>query len=342
MAAPVYLPVEILNRIIWFTIPDHNYLAYPASHITTKTLVTLLTVSRATSRAAKNLLYTHCLYIDTPWRLDYLLTASLAKSCPPVAVSCIRNLYLAPFPGRTIRDRKIINQITELFTLLGPSLKRLVINMPLRSHYPEEDVTERLRPILRRGFEQLVHLEEFSSVRDELFLAYWNPEFSHIIPDLEDVDSDTFRYRINDFMFAKWPKLRLLALYNGLYSHDLKKTLASMATLEQVVLSRPDFDESFIHGMWSCYAYCCRDRLQFTLIESTDDASDVGLQKLSLEDQPSENQHNVWRYKAFVEKDEDPISSVQNWTLQRMLDGSLWNFSNVTGPPPAVVDETSV
>lgn len=342
MAAPVYLPVEILNRIIWFTIPDHNYLAYPASHIATKTLVTLLRVSRAASRAAKHLLYTHCLYMDTPWRLDTLLTASLAKPCPPVSLSCIRNLYLAPFPGRTIRDRKIINQITELFTLLGPSLKRLIINMPLRSHYPEEDVTERLRPILRRGFEQLVHLEEFSSVRDELFLAYWNPEFSHIIPDLEDYDFDTSRYRINDFVFERWPKLRLLALYNGMLGHNLKIALARMPRLEQIVLSRPDFDEGFVQGAWSRFARWYKYRFRFTLIETTDDASDVGIQKLTLEDEQQDEQPDVWRYKAFIEKDEDPISFVQSWSLQQMLDGSLWSLSNVAGPPPAVMEDASV
>jgi len=342
MAAPVYLPLEILDRIIWFTIPDHNYLAYPASHITTKTLVTLLTVSSATSRAAKLLLYTHCLYIDTPWRLDALLTASLARPCPPVAVSCIQNLYLAPFPGRTIRDRKIINQITELFTLLGPSLKRLIINMPLRSHYPFEDVTEKLRPILRQGFEQLIHLEEFSSVRDELYLAYWDPQYSHIIPDLEDWDSDDFRHSINDYMFERWPKLRLLALYNGLYGRDLKYALGRMPRLEQIVLSRPDFDEDFVHGDWSSFARWHRDRLQFTLIESTDDASDVGLQKLTLEDQQPENQPNVWRYKAFVEEDKDPIPSVQKWSMQRMLDGSLWSLADHARSSPAELEMTFV
>ncbi|KAH0286405.1 hypothetical protein M436DRAFT_76750 [Aureobasidium namibiae CBS 147.97] len=340
MATSVYLPVEILSCIIWFTIPDHNYLAYPASHITTKSLVALLTVSRATSRIAKTLLYTHCLYIDTPWRLDTLLTASLANPRLPVLLSSIQNLYLAPFPGRMIRDRKIINQITELFTLLGPSLKRLIINMPLRSHYPFEDVTEKLRPILRQGFEQLVHLEEFCSVRDELYLAYWDPDYSHIIPDLEDYDFESIHYTINDYMFERWPKLRLLALYNGLYGRDLKNALGRMPRLEQIVLSRPDFDESFVHGAWSSFARWHKDRFRFTLIESTDDASDVGLQKLTLGDQPPENQPDVWKYKAFVEEDKDPISSVQKWSMQRMLDGSLWSLADHARPSPAELEMT--
>lgn len=328
MAAPVYLPIEILNRIIWFTIPDHNYLAYPASHITTKTLLTLLTVSRATSRAAKTLFYTHCLYIDTPWRLDSLLTASLAKPCPPVPVSCILNLYLAPFPGRTIRDRKIISQIRELFTLLGPSLRRLIINMPLRSHYPEEDVTDRLRPILRQGFEQLVHLEEFSSVKDELFLAYWNPKLHDVMPDPTDDDFGPFENRLNDCMFEKWTNLRFLALYNCCADDELRKTLARLPMLDRVVLSRLDYDEE--EGLWPDeITLLPEDRFQFTLVDATGDATMAGLQKLTGTNLALDTRSDVWRYNVFIDKDDDPISSVQNWSLERMLDGSLWSLSDL-------------
>jgi hypothetical protein len=31
-----------------------------------------------------------------------------------------------------------------------------------------------------------------------------------------------------------------------------------------------------------------------------------------------------------VDKEEDPIFSVQDWTLQRMLDGSIWSLSDHT------------
>jgi hypothetical protein len=332
MAAPVYLPVEILTRIIWFMIPDHNYLAYPASHITTKTLLTLLTVSRATSRAAKALLYTHCLYIDTPWRLDSLLTTSLAKPCPHVPVSCIQNLYLAPFPGRTIRDRKIIKQITELFILLGPSLKRLVIDMPLRSHYPEEDVIDRLRPILRHGFEQLVHLEEFSSVKDELYLAYWDPGSHDVIPDPEDDEFDAFEHRLNDFMFQGWTNLRSLALYNCFLEDGFGTALACMPMLERVVLSRPDYDEE--ESLWSDdIATLFGNRVQFTVVDATEDATMAGLQKLTGTDLAPDIRPDVWRYNVPMDKDDDPIVAVQSWSLEHMLDGSLWSLSDLADIP---------
>jgi hypothetical protein len=321
---PVHLPVEILDRVIWFTVPDHNYLAYPASHSTTKTLLTFLTVSRATRRVARILLYTHSLYIDTPWRLNSLLSASLAESDPPIALCRIQNLYLAPFPGRTIRDRKIVNQITELFTLLGPSLKRLVINMPLRSHYPGDDAVEGLRPILREGFEQLVHLEEFSSVKDELYLAWWDPEVTDF-PNLQDDsdDDDGSEHWLNDFMFENWTQLRSLALYNCDLNDGFKLALASMLMLERVVLSRPDWNEEF-HGTWFDESLP-----QVTLIESSDHVPDVGIQRITFESQPPDAKLDAWRYKLFVEKEEDPISFVQDWSLEHMLDGSIWSLPDL-------------
>jgi hypothetical protein len=327
---PLYLPIEILDRIIWFTIPDRNYLAYPASHSTTKTLLAFLTVSRATSRAAKVLLYTHCLHIDTPWRLDSLLSESLARPDPPIPVSCIQTLYLAPFPGCTIRDRKIVNQITELFTLLGPSLRRLVINMPLRSHYPGDDAIEKLRPILRKGFEKLVHLEEFSSVKDELYLAWWDPGATDVPnhqddsdDDDDDDDDDGSEHWLNDFMFENWTRLRSLALYNCDLDDGFKLALASMLMLERVVLSRPDRNEEF-HGTWFDGTLP-----QVTLIESSDHVSDVGIQRITFENQPPDAKLDAWRYKLFVDKEDDPISFVQDWSLEHMLDGSIWSLPDL-------------
>jgi hypothetical protein len=319
--AQSYLPVEILNRIIWFTIPDRNYLAYPASHSTTKTLLAFLTVSRATSRAAKILLYTHCLYIDASWRLDSLLSTSLAKLDPPISLSRIQNLYLAPFPGHTIRDRRIVSQVTELFTLLSPSLKRLVINMPLRSHYPGDDAIEKLRPILRKGFEQLIHLEEFSSVKDELYLAWWDPEVTDV-PNVQDDlnDDDGSEHWLNDFMFENWTQLRYLALYNCDLNDAFKLALASMSMLERVVLSRPDQGEE---------SWFDETLPQVTLIESSDHISDVGIQRMTSGSQPPDGQLDAWKYKLFVDKEEDPISSVQDWSVEHMLDGSIWSLPDL-------------
>ncbi|KAH0020089.1 hypothetical protein KCU78_g6579, partial [Aureobasidium melanogenum] len=311
----VNLPVELLDHIISFTIPDLDYLAYPASHPTTKTLLALCMVSKATNRTAKTLLYTHCLYIDKPWRLDLLLTKSFSQSDFSIPVSRIETLYLSPFSGDTIRERKVVTQIAELFTFLGPSLKRLVIDMPLRSHYPEEDITDQLRPVLRRGFEQLVHLEEFCSVKDELYLAYWDPTSSQQAHDDE----------VNDFMFEKWPKLRHLALYNQMLDSDFTSALARMPNLEKVVLPRPDYELDEM--AWSSdMAFLFGDRIQFTVVNTTDKPPEAGIRSMRCTIESSGVQSDTWKYNFLKGDDIDEIFAVQDWSLQCVLNGSLWSM----------------
>lgn len=316
----LYLPAELLERIIQFTIPDPDYLAYSASHPTTKTLVALCMVSRATNCTAKTLLYTHCLYIDKPWRLDVLLTRSFAQSNCLILVPRIKNLFLSPFSADTIRERKVVTQIAELFTLLGPSLKRLVIDMPLRSHYPEEDITDQLRPILREGFEKLIHLEEFCSVKDELYLAYWDPTVSQQAHDDE----------VNDFMFEKWPKLRRLALYNQMLDSDFMSALTRVSNLESIVVSRPDYEgteSEWVRDMGMLFG----DRVRSTYIKTTEVASEAGLRTHYVTGVPEGTQFDVWNYNLLLCKEDDPISSVQDWSLKRALDGSLWSLIDADG-----------
>ncbi|KEQ99105.1 hypothetical protein AUEXF2481DRAFT_399802 [Aureobasidium subglaciale EXF-2481] len=334
----LHLPFEILDQIIHFTIPDPHYLAYPASHSCTKTLLSLSRVSKFTFQTARKLLYTHCLYIDAPWRLGSLVTA-LSHSNSTIPLSCPRNLYLSPFSGPTIRNREIVTNITVLFTILGPYLKRLVINIPLRSHYPEDDRTETLRPLLRQGFVKLVELEEFASVRDELYLAYWNPAFNHIPmieededEDNDDDDEDQEDHTITDFFPSYWPKLKHLALYNSVFDTTFMDALARMPLLNTVVLSRRDFgdDEDDWLQLWNAKVGA---RVEITFIESTDVELEAGIKKLTFTDLPPhravDTSLGVWMCALYTPEDGDAIGDVQEWTLKRMLDGSLWSSSEL-------------
>ncbi|KAI8940704.1 hypothetical protein NX059_001972 [Plenodomus lindquistii] len=63
----------------------------------------------------------------------------------------------------------------------APLLRKLVIELPLDLYFPEVD-TKRVVPVLRKGLEALVNLEEFVSVKDECLLndtddgdTYWAP-----------------------------------------------------------------------------------------------------------------------------------------------------------------------
>ncbi|KFY26454.1 hypothetical protein V491_01312 [Pseudogymnoascus sp. VKM F-3775] len=102
--------------------------------------------------------------------------------------------------------------------------------MPLRSLYPGDDYN-RIRPILRAAFASLETVEEFCSVRDELFL-------STVIPTNEPE------------VWSFWSHLRHLALYNvDVASPNFLVALRRCDGLITLVLTRPDGLEESIEDL---------------------------------------------------------------------------------------------
>lgn len=168
------LPTEILLRIIESTAND-SVIAYPACHVVTRTLNSWISVSKSVTKVASRELRRHCLYIDRSWHLSSLLGLILTRNregsthLGPLSMP-VEKLYLSPFSSNDLNEPSVVADISRLFILIGPSLQRLVIDMPLRSHYPEDDVNTQLRPILRNAFQHLTSVQDFVSVKDELYL----------------------------------------------------------------------------------------------------------------------------------------------------------------------------
>lgn len=229
------LPVEILDLIISNITDSPDSVALPVSHPVAKTIWSCLFVSKATYPTALEQLYQRCLYVDSAWRLRALLRAYGSRcsipgrSADPLQFKCAAStgLYLSPFTKDTIDERPVINDIQKLFKLLDRHLKRLVIDMPLRSYYPDEPGSANLRLILRNSFLQLQNVQEFISVRDELYLSTRIPGNSNIEPPV----------------WSQWTHLRRLALYNLCIDQDLKNALDQMHNLMHLVLTRPDTED---------------------------------------------------------------------------------------------------
>jgi hypothetical protein len=235
-----FLPLELIHCIIDF-IPlagDNAKIAYEPSHSITKTLLALTSTSRTIYPAARRLLYTHCLYIDSPWRLQRLLISlsayiggpagshprSFLESEPPT-IHHGTSLYLCPFPEDTINDLSTAQAVYDLLTILAPTLHRLVIDIPLRSLYPAQD-SQGIRRLLRNGFAQLTSLEMFCSTRDELFLSC-------------SISWPIYPIEVN--VWSLWPNLKTLALYNcDLSSQRFWGDMGKMKKLEILVLTRAD------------------------------------------------------------------------------------------------------
>lgn len=217
----------------------------------------------------------------------------------------------------------------DIFHAIAPTLKRLVINMPLRTLWPEKD-EKGIKKVLYRAFEVLINLEEFVSVQDELFL-YWVTE--------------------KEWRFEVWPKLRRLSIYNPDLGHDLGTegflySFKEMQYFEHFVCCRADgMDEGIerlkeIYGDTASNAPGVPSNVSRILTLAHVDVNDVGqvswLDKTSLPrlrlfdkgiDLPpvpefENNDPSTWT--------RSPADIVQEWVLQRSLEGTLWESCNST------------
>jgi len=232
------LPSDIILCIIDFVAPTSRAtakLAYEPSHTITKTLLALTLPSRITYPAARQLLYSYCLYIDSPRRLRCLLDSFTAHTADTSTANSFHpstqpttphetSLYLAPFLNNTIAELPTVEDVSSLLSFLAPTLHHLVIDIPLRSLHPEDDNLE-IWSILYDAFAQLTSLESLCSARDAAFVNYkdW------LLPAEQTHGWDL------------WPKLMLLALYNcDLTSDVFWRDISELGSLETLVLTRAD------------------------------------------------------------------------------------------------------
>lgn len=218
------LPLELIFQVIASLVRDTRTILRP-SNPATKALLAFTLVCRATSPVAANLLRHHCVYIDNDRRLRdliYCVETTIKSPLRPITT-----LFLAPFPRNHLDDQPTALWVRELFCLVHPSLTRLVIDMPLRSLYPASDHLS-VRKTLRDAFSLLTSLEEFVSMRDELYLDVLEPEWRPVGQGKETQ------------VWSLWPKLRRLALYNVDADDHFWRAVRRVEGLLTVVLTRTD------------------------------------------------------------------------------------------------------
>jgi hypothetical protein len=222
------LPTEIILQIIDSLVEfgPLTPVAIPPWDVRCRTLYSFLTVSKPLHSIARRHLYRHCLYIDSAERLRLLLRSLAEANASTVPIlPYISSLFISPHEyNNTIDDLPVAKWIYELFSIIYPTLKRLVIDMPLRSLYPEDDHLS-VRPILRAAFLRLVNVEEFASARDELYLR-------SSVDDWEAAREET--------VWAQWPRLQKLALYNPDVDDLFADNAKSLQHLDTLVLTRAD------------------------------------------------------------------------------------------------------
>lgn len=340
------LPLELIFSIITSLLGDPQIIQNP-SHSTTKALLSWTLVCRATYTVATNHLREQCLFIDNDRRLrDLIQTVESTKHRvqgysgagtdvpnsltiqPGSSLRPISSLYLSPF-GNTLDNQPTAIWIRELFCLVHPTLRRLVIDMPLRSLYPADDHLN-VRKTLREGFSLLTELEEFTSVRDELYLDILEPEW---------------RTERETAVWTMWPKLRRLALYNVDADERFWKSVRNMRELDTVVLTRADGLESTCmksEYLGTTSGVGTSDDMGNVVEEETAPARPLKVVVVNI----SSNQPNYlagrWKWDKVdpnnVMKvmtydvptsfygDENPIYLCQNWAKTAALRGEIWDW----------------
>ena len=322
--APITLPIELLEMIIEAVVPAKSDFAIPASDITIRTLHSCVTICRGTFNRSLELLYSRSLYIDSPWRLHALLQAYQPQSLAlRLKLGASKSMFLDPFSGDSIEEPKVITDLENLFDILGNHVRRMVIDMPLRSAYPDTRTGRELRVPLRNAFRKLMALEEFVTVRDELYLSTIFPSNNEIEPPV----------------WSRWPNLHRLALYNVDISHDLLLNVARLRALKTLILTRPDGMED-----WERLRNALSPETTIVVVNVWDDHTPVQRRWLRLamdyssqwavkSDIQSSDSCDIARAKAVcVSKvdlngglDARHIYDCQEWVRDEALGGTLWS-----------------
>jgi hypothetical protein len=298
------LPIELVLNVMTQLLPKYPNVILPASHPITQTLLSFTLVCRETSRQSKRYLLRHCVYLSSEWRLrDFLLqlpeNASLRN---------IPSMLLAPF-GDTIDNQPIATWTRELFNYSCHSLKKLVIDIPLRSLYPERDHLD-VRRILREGFQRLENLEEFVSVKDELFL-------------------DTTTHGSEPPVWKSWIKLKRLALYNVDADPDFWADISKMPDLETLVLTRADgLREHNIKLHFFEQAPKARKPLKVLIVNVEEDQVRFGnMRRVGWDYADKERKMTIMTYNVpRLYKDEDQIEVCQEYVRAGAENETLWEW----------------
>lgn len=233
--------------------------------------------------------------------------------------------FVFRYPPSPLNDLQTARTTEGILASLAPALKTLIINMPLRTLEPSSD-DQGIRPILRRGFEALVNLEEIVSVRDDLYLV------------------GTDSYMEEHVWTTYWPKLRRVSLYNPDVDEYLWSAMAQLRDLELAIFSRssPSYCQTThwaIKQHWFDYLPDSRrksQKLSLVLLDCAGELPDLRCFAASWKRLDPKNRLKIRNFTVqapLVEPSDGdiwrralpPADLCQHWVEETALNGTLWD-----------------
>ncbi|KAL4885570.1 hypothetical protein BJY04DRAFT_179990 [Aspergillus karnatakaensis] len=329
------IPGELILDIVKCLIPSSPPFLFTANHVITRTLLSLMLVCKLVSGYARQLLNKHCLRLDSGRRLELFVqqgfVAANANSLPYWLNSV--ELFLAPFPMNNLNIPSTVNHVNLLSTIICGRLTRLIIDMPLRKLYPDDD-DHNIRPILRKAFARMTNLEEFCSIRDELYLS-------------------TEKGMEEAAVWSFWPRLQRLALYNvAIESSQFIEGLCRCSNLTHLVLVRPDglsdmvrpehFGPGFLPslqrlmivdtemGFLHSNRFSLFLRNNGTFVGRLRELRTPGTWESNAEDSDSDSESVDCYHFLRVPEDRKWYETViyQDWLMEHAISGTLWGISD--------------
>jgi hypothetical protein len=299
---PMHLPIELVLNVITCSLPKYPNVILAPSHPITQLLLAFTLVCHETRRVANRYLLQHCVYLcsESSLRSFLLQVPTRPELCNAPSI------LLSPF-GSSLDDQPTAQWVRELFNYTCTSLKRLVIDIPLRSLYPENDHLD-VRRILREGFGRLENLEDFVSVKDELFL-------------------DTVHHGGETPVWRSWPKLKKLALYNVDADPDFWRNVAK-SQVEVLVLTRADGLREF--NIKAQYFEHTKRPIKVMLVNVEQDQVRFGnMRRFGWNAADPHKKMTIMTYNVptlYAEEEENPVEICQDYVRAGAENGTLWSW----------------
>ncbi|KAL4749823.1 hypothetical protein BDW72DRAFT_204487 [Aspergillus terricola var. indicus] len=333
------LPAELILSVVDCLLPSNPPVVFSPGHVITRTLLSLTLVCKLVSRTAKKLLLKHCLYINSANRLSLLLKKGNLSANNSQSSSM--RLFLSPFPANNLNIAPLVHQINDLSAIISTNLTSLIIDMPLRHLYPEDDEYQ-LRPILRTAFSRMGQLREFVSVRDELYLS------THTV-DLQAQEQGQ-EQKHEPAVWSFWPNLQRLALYNvAVDSSQFIEGLRRCSNLTHLVLVRPDgltedvspegidpeslpsLQRLTIVNTGSGFLHTSQvdeETWQRSFVGRLEASRYLGVHGPGGMESRSDSIASYLSLRTPFSRDNDDISICQEWLLEQASSGALWRMAD--------------